>query len=419
MGSLTLPAPTRLLTLDNGIPLSVYDGGEAEVSRLTVVVDGGSFEVRHPALLKLMTSMVKDGAEGMDAAALADLFDFNGAWIAHNSGHHFAQHQLFSLNNTFADVVPVFANMLATPTFPQHEFEVRRDKAAVQLEEELEQVSARASLRGNTMFYGPENPAYHVDTPQDIRNFTRDEVTALYARAFAPGSLHLFLSGRVTPRMEDVLNHAFSFNDLSGNGLGFKAVTTRPVPAGTIRKDEMPNTKQSALTAFIPLQIGRNHPDYVLLHVVVALLGGYFGSRLMANIRESKGLTYGIYAALEGVFDIARITVSTQCDAANVSQVIDEIKHEMQRLADPATYTPLELERVRSYLTTRLLATLDSPFNIQEYHLLPLTIGTPADYFEQRINAINNLTPDVAATIAARYIDPSALRVAVAGPLPA
>lgn len=415
VGCLTLPAPTRILTLDNGIPLSVYDGGEAEVSRLTVVVDGGNFEVRHPALLKLMTSMVKDGAADMDAATLADIFDFNGAWIGNNAGLHFTQHQLFSLNHTFGNVVPVFAHMLATPTFSQHEFEVRRDKAAVQLEEELEQVSTRAGMCSNLMFYGRENRAYNVDMPHDIRAFTRNEVADLYTRCFTPGSLHLFLSGRVTPQMEDTVNRAFSFEGLTGKGLGFTPVAAQPVASGTVEKVSMPNTKQSAVEVFIPLQIGRNHPDYVLLHTVVTMLGGYFGSRLMLNIRESKGLTYGIYSALEGVYDVARITVTTQCDAANVQEVISEIKKEMSRLADPSTYTLIEMERVRSYLTTRLLAVLDSPFNIQEYHLFPLTIGTPADYFEQRINAINSLTPEQASKIAAKYIAPDALRVAVAG----
>ena len=170
---------------------------------------------------------------------------------------------------------------------------------------------------------------------------------------------------------------------------------------------------QSAIQMQLPA-IPRTHPDYFKLRILVTALGGYFGSRLMSNVREEKGYTYGIWASLIGARQGAYVSISTECDCAYTRPLIDEVKHEMETLRNEPI--PIEeLDMVRSSMLSELVKNLDTPFSIASNVGAMILYGIYPEYFNEQIRAIRAVTPEELLATARRYLLEENLYTVVAG----
>ena len=109
--------------------------------------------------------------------------------------------------------------------------------------------------------------------------------------------------------------------------------------------------------------IGRENPDFFALKLLCTILGGYFGSRLMSNIREEKGYTYGISSSIAAMRYGSYLTISTQTGTEFTRPLIDEVFAEIDRLRNEPVPTD-EFITVQNYLRGDMARTLDSPFSI-------------------------------------------------------
>lgn len=410
---LSVPAPV-VTTLPGGMRLVMLDAGEMEVSRLSIMRTGGTVEAPLPEIPLLCTEVMREGSASLTGAQIADRLDYNGAWVK-SSGH--AHHQstvLFSLNANAAEVLPVVADFVAHPVFDPHATAMLAEKTAAKAEIDAQKVAWHASNALTSLVKGAANPAARVSTPEQIRAVDSEMLRRWHAEGFNPSAFTLFLAGRLSDRLVGDVTRIFS--QFEAVGPGIEAVYPANEPAGSLDEIhiDMPGSLQSAVAMGMP-SIPRSHPDYVPLRLAVMALGGYFGSRLMLNVREDKGYTYGIGAALLGGREGSMIKITTECDNSYTRAVIDEVRREVSRLANPATFTPDEIDRLRRYVTTTLAASIDSPFAMMDYYETQLLADTPADYLDRQQDAIQSLSPDMIATMAARYMDPARLYTAVAG----
>jgi len=196
------------------------------------------------------------------------------------------------------------------------------------------------------------------------------------------------------------------------------AVTCRLRPfapdyAGSEVVVDHPGALQSAVVMSIPA-IDRSHPDYCALRLATMALGGYFGSRLMTNLREDKGLTYGVTAGLYGYREGSAVMVSTQCDNRSVKSVVDETVNEIKKLADNPPEGE-ELNRLIQTASTGLASILDSPFNVINHIAAERLTGTPVDYFDRQQTAVASLSAETIGNCARRYLDPDKMLIAVVG----
>ena len=160
--------------------------------------------------------------------------------------------------------------------------------------------------------------------------------------------------------------------------------------------------------------IPRSHPDYETLRAVVVALGGYFGSRLMTVIREEKGLTYGISAALLGHREGSYITISSQCDNRYTNTVVEEIGKEIARLAcEPMSED--ELTTLKRYIRSNLAASFDTPFSAMDYFTTQRHVGSPPDYLDRQQRALDRLTPNVIMDFARKYLVEPDKYITIAG----
>lgn len=418
-GDLAMPEVTKTV-LPNGLPLYQLDHGSQEVCCLTCVWRGGVAESNAKALPALVLSMLREGTSSHSGEEIADIIEYNGARLFVSADSHFSTLKLYTLNSKAAEVLPLLPEMMLQPAFPEKNFEVIREKAAKNEEIKLAKVETQAAIAINRMVMGEGHPLAVTDTPEQIRAYTCKDLSDWHKKVFTPvtddageSSLTLYLAGRITPEIAETVKSLFG-------SITVKRDTPLPlniVPFKCEKSKEehihVDGALQSAVRMFMPV-IGRNDPDYIALRFLIMILGGYFGSRLMSNIREDKGYTYGINSYLLGYPEGGIMGVSSSTDNATVKPLIEETVKEIERLST-GDFSNGEMERLKQHAMSMLASSLDSPFDIMDYHINLMVAFIPPHYFERQVAVVKSLTPQLLAKVAREHLSLDRLYIAVAG----
>lgn len=396
-----------------GMQLHVYRRMEEPFVGITVVGTGGSAEARTPGVGVLTCSMQREGTATLSGFDISDNLDYNGAWMKNAMTSHHLRHTLYCLAGKLPAVLPVLARIIGEPSYPVHELDVRREAMAKSLEVAQANVGYQARCVADAQMMGARHPLALTDTPQAVRDISRNELVDFHSKAFTRNGIHIFLFGHVTDEAERMV--AETFHDIIPMREGHCPVITPFIPdePQSRRHVLMPASTQSAVVLTLPA-VSRSHPDYLPLQMAVYALGGFFGSRLMLNIREEKGLTYGIAASLYGYIDGAFVDISAETTPENVDRLIEEVRGEMVCLANNPPRGE-ELQRIRQSALSAQSSVLDTPISIAAHHTAIVTQGLPPDYFEAKTSVISSITPDKIAEMAERYLSPDGLRIATAG----
>lgn len=408
-----LPA-MRELTLDNGMKVSALDHPDTEISRLTVITEGGMTEAGNPAIALLDSQLRQEGTSAADGLTLADHFDFNGAWTACSCGNHHRSFTVYHLESKRQMILPQVIDILTDPAFPADRLAKWRERMIAQTAIEQQTVGYQASALSREITIGANHPLAQTPDPESIAAVSRDMLLDFHRRHLHPHHIRLFIAGRLTPELEEQLNRSFG---------SITAIHEGDEPSIDIRPFDLRNGARAFRAVDGALQsavvvtlrgVDRDHPDYLPLRMTVNALGGYFGSRLSANIRERLGLTYGIHASLLGYAEGGMMSIATECDNANRDRVVDEIAAEMKRLAtDPPDED--EMERIRMTEYSSLLDIMETPFTVSDFYQSMHINGLSPDYFDQRLLTARTMTSRMIADMAGKYLIPDRMNVAIAG----
>lgn len=424
----TTPPPTHEISLmpipdvtrerlSNGIELvSLHSPYIDEISRITLSWNGGSLDSDSPAATQLASMLCKTGSKIHQPNVLADLLDYNGAWLSSELTDHNNTLTLFSLNRTIDPLLDALTSLINSGSITENEFVKTREKLAASRATALEQVSTQAKILDARLTFGTDHPMTRYTTPSQIRNTSLTDVittcNTLKGKqapvAYVVGNLNTDILSKIKKHLSNI----DCDNELS---VEIKVIPPDTSPSTRVHH-EMPDTLQSAITVSIPT-VNRAHHDYESIRFMTMALGGYFGSRLMSNVREKKGLTYGINAGVYGHREGAFITIACQCDNRYTEQVIDEIEVEIHELCQQ----PMSIEEftaVKQYATTTLLSLLDTPFNIMDYYISQRHLATPPDYFTRQQQALKRLTPESIMDIASKYLLDKPRLISTAGTSP-
>lgn len=411
LSSLELPAVSKEV-LPNGIPLYILNQGDAEVCRLGIFIRGGFSESSTSAVASLSASLIREGSLKYPVENLADLFERNGAWIDTASHSHYTATHVYSLNNRFDEVLPGVADMINNPEFSDEVFEIFRENKARSLETDLCKVSAIASREADRIFYGEKHPMGRLELPDDIRAIGVDDIRSFHRMRCDASNMTLFLTGKIDDK--SIRSVADTFGATRSESPTCELNIKQP--AGSWGREpqrfHLSNANQAAVRMTIPA-ISRADDDYEMLRIAVCGLGGYFGSRLNTNIREEKGLTYGITSSIIGIDGFGAINISCQCDEQYVETVIREIRYELDRMKT-GDYTTDEIARLKRFYMTSLSGILESPFSVMDFYESSFITDIPSDYFIQQLRALDRLSPSVLREMAEKYFQhDSALTVVV------
>jgi zinc protease len=267
------------------------------------------------------------------------------------------------------------------------------------------------------MFYqtvfGMNHPYGKPLNPEHIENITSQQLSDFYQKHYINGNCKIIASGMIPGYLPELINKCFGQNYKVNKFIHETSENDEILPfqnkAICRKKDAVQTSIRIGKRLF-----NKKSADYPAMQVLNTVLGGYFGSRLMNNIREDKGYTYGVGSALvsyvrEGVFFI-----STEVGKNVTDNAVNEIFFEINRLKQEPIEKP-ELDKVKNYMMGEFLRAVDGPFSLAERLKSVLDYEMEYDYFDYFLSTIKNIDSQQLMMLANKYFDTDSLTTVLAG----
>jgi predicted Zn-dependent peptidase len=390
------------IKLRNGCNLYYFNSGEQDLVRIEWLFGNLRFNPAKPLLNSAVVAMLTEGTGKLSASQIADQIDFYGAFLQSEFGYDNSIVTLYSLSKHLGSTLPVIKDMITDSVFPETELEtyVRNQQQKLQVSLQKNDVVARRkfnkALNGDSI-YGMAAEA------TDYQQLQREDMLTHFKQMFQPSNCTIFLAGKIDDVILKLITDAFG--DSWANGTE-AANTTQPVLTSAeelFYYVEKPDAIQSAIRIG-SRSINRSHPDFPALQVLNTILGGYFGSRLMANIREDKGYTYGIGSGMSSLKHSGSLFIATEVGADVCRGALSEIEKEINRLKTELVPQE-ELDLVRNYMLGSLLGSLENVFSHADKFKNVYFAGLDYTYYDRYTNVIKAVTPQDILDLANKYLN--------------
>lgn len=396
--------------LDNGIPFHILSAGRQPVIRIEVVCHSGTWFERKNGVSFLTTKMLTEGSTQKNAHQISEFFDRYGAFLELNPGFDYNSVSLYVMTRQLEQTLPVFREILTESAFPEQEFRILKNNTISDLKVKNEKNNIIASRKSRELVFGKGHP-YGKELTEDIVAQIEDpgELQEYFQNIFH-NQVEIIASGLVLGKDIDLINYYF------GNLKNLRLENpTHPLPPYSPQKEriEKERSVQSSVRVVKRL-FGKQHPDYLKTLVANEVLGGYFGSRLMKNIREEKGLTYGVYSRLMNFKNEGYFLVSLDVNKEQVGLAIDEIYKEIRKLQNELVPAD-ELETVKNQMIGGFLTEISSPFALAEKFKAVHFHGLDYGFYQEFVDTINTIAPEEIRQMAAAYLDVSDMSETVVG----
>jgi len=388
--------------LDNGCNIYCFNSGDAELVRIEWIFGNLRFNPANPLLNVGVNTMLADGTKTRTAAQIADTIDFYGAFLQNEYGFDNSEVTLFTLNKHLTDTLPIIKDILTNAIFPQKELEtyVRNQQQKLQVSLQKNDVVARRSF--NKALYGDTIYGFGA-TAEDYKVLHRDEMLAHYRQMYQPANCTILIAGKIEQQTLGLIKEAFG---AGWENEDVKADNSQPAIHSADEHfyfTEKPDALQSAIRIGMPM-INRTHPDFPSFQVLNTVLGGYFGSRLMANIREDKGYTYGIGSGVSSLKHAGAFFIATEVGADVCKAAVSEIEKEINILKTKLVPEE-ELDLVKNYMLGSLLGSLENVFSHADKFKNLHFAGLDYDYYDRYTNTVKTITSDDLLALANKYLD--------------
>lgn len=398
---ISLIRPEHIL-LDNGCNLFVFNAGDQELVRIEWIFQNLRFDPAKPLLNVAVNTMLTDGTSRLTGAQIADQVDFYGAFFQVDYGYDHSQVVLYTLNRHLPKVLPVLKDVITDSVFPEKELETfirnQQQKLAVSLQKN--DVVARRTF--NKAIYGDTIYGLGADFG-DYKTLFRDDMLAHFRQMYQPSNCTMTVAGKIDSGILDLLTDAFGSTWAGHAGKADVSQQELHPAAEHFYFIEKPDALQSAIRMGLPI-INRTHPDFPALQVLNTVLGGYFGSRLMANIREDKGYTYGIGSGLSSLMRGGAMFIASEVGADVCRAAVAEIEKEIG-LLKTELIPDEELSLVRNFMMGSLLGSLENVFSHADKFKNIYFSGLDYDYYNRYTEVVKTVTSAELLQLAGQYLD--------------
>lgn len=398
----------------NGIPLHIIQAGDEDVVRFDLLIKGGQWEQTRPLQAMFTNRMLREGTYTFTSAQIAEKLDYYGSWLDLSSSVNYGFVTLYSLNKYFSQTLEILASMVKEPVFPEKELSVVTESNKLQFLVNSEKVEVITRKQLNRSLFGEAHPLGKYAKAEDYDNIHGCDLKEFYHRFYRSNNASIYISGKVTSEIISCIERLFGNEEWGDVSMKGEQLFFTPQPDSRKRVFiERENAMQSSLKMG-GFSINRQHSDYHKLRVLITLFGGYFGSRLMSNIREEKGYTYGIGANLVCYPEEGVLVISTEAANEYINQIIEEVYKEIDILALEKV-SDEELNMVKNYMLGDMCRSYENAFSLSEAWIFIETSGLDNCYFEESLNAIRSITPLEIQALAQEYLRKEDLIEIIAG----
>ncbi len=398
--------PYSKIILNNGIPVYAIDAGAEEVVQIEFVFNAGNWYEDQNLVAASTNYLLKNGTSNKSAFAINEHFEYYGSYLNRQCYNETAVVSLHSLTRHLGELLPVVRELITESIFPEEELNTYRQNVKQRLEVNLQKSDFVAGRLIDVYLYGKEHPYGKYSSPAEFDAVDRNLLVDHFNKFYLNGNCQIFIAGKLPANLELLLNS--SFGDLPLNRNSPLDIHHTPVPAHEkhyrVTNDSAGVQGAIRIARHFP---NRHHPDFTKSQVLNTLFGGYFGSRLMKNIREDKGYTYGIHSYMQAHMHESAWMISTEAGAEVAEAAVSEVYKEMEVLRNE-TVSEEELLLVKNFLIGSILGDLDGPFHIIGRWKNIILNNLDADYFNQSIAQIKTVTTEEIQALANKYLQPEA-----------
>jgi zinc protease len=397
--SLTLK-PYEKHVLNNGVEVYAIDAGAEDVLQVEWVFRAGNWFEDQNLVAASTNFLLKNGTSTKNAFQLNEHFEYYGSYVNRNCYNETATITLHCLAKHLEALLPVIKEMMVDSVFPEEEISIYKQNMRQRLNVNLKKSDFVAGRLIDVYLYGEQHPYGRYTKFEDFDAVTRDKVNEFYKRYYQNGKLVMFVAGKVPSNLYTLLNR--HFGDLINQPVPLKDIPSVRAEEKKYRVTNDPQGVQGAIRMGTPFP-NRHHPDFVKTQVLNNLFGGFFGSRLMSNIREEKGYTYGIYSYLENHIQQSAWVISTEAGRDVCEATIKEVYKEMEILRNEIVDEE-ELLLVRNYMIGSILGDLDGPFQIINRWKTIILNELDENYFYKQIETIKTVSAEELHELANKYL---------------
>lgn len=396
--------PYDKYVLDNGVEVYAVNAGTQEVLSLELVFSAGNWFEQQNNVAAATNFLIKNGTKNKTAFQLNEHFDYYGSHLSRGCYNENANIVLHCIDRHFATHLPVIAEMITDAIYPQHELDIYKQNMKQRLTVNLKKCDFVAGRLIDEYVFGKDHPYGVYSNKEDYDALQQEQLQAYYKKYYTEGKCIIFAAGVLPADFEQELNKTIGQLPLNQKEIPTIIHPFAPAAEKKYRIANDPNGVQGAIRLAQPFP-NRHHPDFQPIQVLNTLFGGFFGSRLMSNIREDKGYTYGIHSYILNHIGNTAWMISTEAgrdvSEATITEIYNEMKDLREELVDDE-----ELQLVKNYLIGTILGDLDGPFHIIGRWKNLILNGLDENYFYKSVNIIKTISAKELQELANKYLHP-------------
>lgn len=399
--------------MSNGIDLFLIESGLEDVTRIDIIVEAGSFYQQKKLCASFTNHLLKEGTKTLSSIQIAEKLDFHGAYLSTSINKDKSVITLFSLTMHLSKLLPMLKSIVTEAIFPEDEFGIHLDRNKQEYLVNSEKAKYIASLEFNTLIFGNGSAYGQSLKIDDFDNITVDDLKIFYKAHYQPKNSYLIVSGRPDSESKLLINKLFG-EEWHNNDIEIikpiNIVSSQFTGEKTIKKDKF---LQSAIRKG-KIVINKFDEDYNKLLFTNTILGGYFGSRLMSNLREDKGMTYGVSSFILNFLHGSYFAIGTEVNIDQTAAALKEIKKEINILQNEKTSED-EIMLVKNYIYGSFLKNFDGAFALAEMFRSVNDFGLDFGFFSKSIKEIMDITAEDVLVTAQKHLDLKDMTTLVVG----
>lgn len=392
--------------LDNGIPVYQLQTGSQDIVKMEFIFNAGKYYEPKPLVSWFTNKMLKEGTQNFTASQIAEKIDYYGAHLELNADKDMAYITVYTLNKYLTEILPIIEDVIFNPSFPENELNIKIQNKKQDFIVNSEKVRNLARWKFDELLFGENHPYGKFVNAKDYDTIVQKDLIDFHMANYFIADCKIIAAGNIHKNFIGVLNKFFGKHTEKRTR---KDLNINPIETSKLHLVEY--KKEDALQSAIRIgkkMFNKKHPDFLKLQVVNTILGGYFGSRLMSNIREDKGYTYGIGSAIVSMQHSGYFFIASEVGAQVTQSAIDEIYHEIDVLQNEKV-PGSELMLVKNYMLGSFLRSIDGPFAISENFKGLLEYDLDYNYLKSFVEIVKDVEADEIQELAQRYFDKKSL----------
>jgi zinc protease len=401
--------------LDNGLEVNALRTASDGLVKIILSYDNPQRFATEAALAEITFQLLKSGTRNHDLFSFVSLMEETGVMISTSAFMDYGVIDFVVLGDQFETLLPLIAEMISMPAFPEDEFERLKTLALQNWRISRQQTHVLAREQFMRDLYAG-HPYGLLPDEESLMNLHLQQAVVFHNDQIANGKPVVYVAASDPERTVEILNQYLGQHLVSQTDSTFQephAASVQPSGNPSQKSLQLQGSVQSSIRMGRRL-FRRDHTDFVPAKVTSTILGGYFSSRLMANLREDKGYTYGVGAGVIPMVLDSYLTISADVGKEHLTHAVEEIRKEIRRLRIEKIDME-ELHTVRQYMSGSILRETDGIFNQLSLLASLNRQGVSANWVETYRQQLLTVTAEDILRIADQYLNPEDLYLVTCG----